>query len=242
MPERDPIELIKEQLHAAEGVAGLGPEHESFKQWHSETRATLEKAFSPQSVHYQSFLALRFREISVKSFASPEIDKINAARYKRDLESAKNILHGAMKELMLDRTLFKKISTSPRTVDVSFRGEAFLSLGSSDPELVQTVEQAFEGSGMDLSRSDEAFRKDTSWSQRVEKIRYAKFGIFILSDPDKPDILIELGIALGMGKDVWVFCRKGAFPPEFLQHLNPIEYEDLSGLAEALRKRRKNSK
>jgi len=87
MAERDPIVLIKEQLSRADGLAGLHPDHEAFKQWHTETRTILEKAFSPKSVHCQNFAALRFREMSVKAFASPEIDKINSARYKRDLEN-----------------------------------------------------------------------------------------------------------------------------------------------------------
>jgi hypothetical protein len=242
MTERDPIDLIKEQLHAAESLTGLDPEHESFKYWHSETKSTLEKAFSPKSVHYQSFLALRFREISVKSFASPEIDKINAARYKRDLENAKNILHGAMKELTLDRTLFKKIQTTPKTVEVSFHGEVFLSLGTSESEMVQTVEQAFEGSGMSLICSDETSRKGESLGQRIEKIRRAKLGIFILSIPDRIDILIELGMALGMRKEVWVIFKKGTLLPESLQQLGQIEYEDYSNLADAIKKRRKSSR
>jgi len=106
MTERDPIDLIRDQLGKAETMGSLHADHEVFKQWQSETKTILEKAFSPKSVHCQSFVALRFREISVKSFASPGIDKINAARYKRDLENAKNVLHGAIKELTLDRTLF----------------------------------------------------------------------------------------------------------------------------------------
>jgi hypothetical protein len=112
MAERDPIELIKERLNGMEGMAGLHPDHEAFKQWHTETKAILEKVFGSKSIHYQNFLALRFREVSVKTFASPEIDKINAARFKKDLENVKSILQSAIKELTLDQTLFKKIQTS----------------------------------------------------------------------------------------------------------------------------------
>ena len=83
MAERDPIDLIKEQLHGIEKLTGLHADHEAFKQWHTETKTILEKAFSPRSIHCQNFLALRFREMSVKAFASPEIDKINAQRYKK---------------------------------------------------------------------------------------------------------------------------------------------------------------
>ncbi len=119
MVERDPIDLIKEQLNRADGMAGLHPDHETFKQWYNEIKTILEKAFSSKSIHYQNFLALRFREMNIKAFASPEIDKINSSRYKRDLDNVKNILQSAIKELTLDRTLFRKIQTTPITVEVN---------------------------------------------------------------------------------------------------------------------------
>jgi hypothetical protein len=240
MSERDPIDLIRDQLGRAETMGGLHADHEAFKQWHSETKTILEKAFSPKSVHYQSFLALRFREISVKSFASPEIDKINAARFKKDLETARNVLHGAIKELTLDRTLFKKIQTTPKTVEVSFQGECFLSVGSSEPQIVQAIEMAFEGGDLNLICSDETSRKDEPLRQRMEKIRRARLGIFSLSVPEEADILVELGIALGLGKEVWVVHRKGTILPDVLQSLDQIEYENFPGLTEAIRRRKKS--
>ena len=89
MAERDPIDLIKDRLNRLEEMAGLHADHENFKHWHSETKTILEKIFSSKSIHYQNFLALRFREMSVKAFASVEIDKINATRYRKDLETCK---------------------------------------------------------------------------------------------------------------------------------------------------------
>jgi hypothetical protein len=135
MAERDPINLIKEQLNGIEKLTGLHADHEAFQQWHTETKTILEKAFSSKTIHYQNFVALKFREMSIKAFASPEIDKINAQRYRKDLENVKNVLQGAVKELTLDRTLFKKIQTTPRTVEVSLKGEYFISSGISDIEM-----------------------------------------------------------------------------------------------------------
>ena len=241
MAERDPIDLIRDQLGKADTMGGLHADHEAFKQWHSETNTILEKVFSSKSVHSQSFLALRFREISVKSFASTEIDKINAARFKKDLETAKNVLHGAIKELTLDRTLFKKIQTTPKTVEVSFQGECFLSVGSSEPQMVQAIEMAFEGGDLNLIWSDETSRKGEPLRERIEKIRRAKLGIFSLSAPEEADILVELGVALGMGKEVWVVHRKGTLLPEALQALDQIEYEDFPGLTGAIKRRKKTS-
>jgi len=241
MAERDPIELIRGQLNRADEMTGLHADHENFKHWHSETKTILEKVFSSKSVHYQSFLALRFWEMSVHAFASTEIEKINAGRYKKDLENTRNILQSAIKELTLDRTLFKKIQTSPKTVEISFQEECFLSVGSSEPQMVQAIEMAFEEGDRNLTWSDEISRKGESLRERIEKIRRAKLGIFSFSAPEEADLFVELGIALGMGKEVWVIHRKGTLLPEALQSLDQIEYEDFPGLAEAIRKRKKIS-
>jgi len=237
MAERDPIDLIKEQLSKVDGMAGLQPDLENFKQWHAETRTILEKVFSSRSIHYQNFLALRFREMSVKPFASPEIDKINTARYKKDLEHVKNILQGAIKELTLDRTLFKKIQTTPKTVEVSLKGEYFISSGILEPELIQAIKFAFEESGLSPIHGAEAIQKGEPLHHRIDQIRRSKFGIFDPSTPEKTDALLELGAALGMGKEVTLIHRKGSSPPEMMKQLSRIEYENFSDLTEKLRKK-----
>jgi hypothetical protein len=237
MPERDPINLIKEQLNRMDKLTGLHADDEVFKQWHSETRTILEKAFSSKSIHYQSFLALRFREMTVKAFASPEIDKINAQRYRKDLENVKNILQGAIKELTLDRTLFKKLQTTPKTVEVSLRGEYFISSGISEAEMTKAIESAFEDSGLTPIHGAQAIFKRETLHQRIEQIRRATFGIYPLPSPEKTDVLLEIGAALGMGRDVIVLCQKGSPLPETFRQLDLIEYEDFSDLTKKLRKK-----
>jgi len=237
MPERDPIELIKEQFNRVEGMAGLHPDHEVFKQWHTETKMILEKVFSSKSIHYQNFLALRFREVSVKAFASPEIDKINAARFKKDLENVKNILQSAIKELTLDRTLFKKLQTTPKTVEVSLRGEYFISSEIQESEMIQAIENAFEGSGLSSMHGTGAIQKKGSIHHRIDQIRRARFGIYDLSTPEKTETLLELGIALGLGREVTLICKRGSPLPEAVKSLNRIEYENFSDLTEKLRKK-----
>jgi hypothetical protein len=237
MVERDPIDLIKEQLNRVDEMAGLHADHEYFKHWHSETKTILEKVFGSKSIRYQNFLALRFREMSVKAFASTEIDKINTARYKKDLENVKNILQSAMKELTLDRTLFKKIQTTPKTVEVSLKGEYFISSGIEEPDLIQAVKNAFEGSGLTPILDIEASEKGKSLQQRIHQIKHAKFGIYDLSVPGNTDTYLELGIALGMGKEVILIHKKGSPLPETMKNLNRIEYENVSDLIEKLRKK-----
>ena len=237
MAERDPIDLIKEQLNGVDALSGLHGEHETFLRWQGETKTILEKAFSSKSIHYQSFVALRFREVIAKAFASPEIDKINTARYKRDLEHAKNILQGAIKELTLDRTLFKRIQTTPKTVEFALKGEYFISSDIVDPEIVKSVRDAFEGSGLTPIPGSEGSRKEVPFHQRIEQIKRARFGIYDVSSLDPSDVLLEIGAALALGKEAILICRKGSSLSALLRELGPLEYENGADLTEKLRKK-----
>jgi hypothetical protein len=236
MPERDPIDVIRDQIARVEEMAGLHAEDENFKHWHSEIKTILEKIFGSKSIHYQNFLALRFREMSVRTFASAEIDKINATRYKKDVENVRNILQSVIKELTLDRTLFKKIQTTPKTVEVTLKGEYFISSGIDEPELIEAIKNAFEGSGLSPIPGMEASRMEKPLPQRIDQIKRAKFGIYDLSSQEKPDTLLELGAALAMGKEVIIIHKKGSPLSEMLKQLNQIEYESISDLTEKLKK------
>ena len=237
MAERDPVEVIREQLSTAEGLTGLHAEHELFIDWHAETKSILEKIFSPKSIHYQSFVALRFRELSAKTFASPEIDKINAARYKRDLDNVRNILQGAIKELMLDRTLFKKMQTTPKTVEIALRGEYFISSGFAEPEMIQAIEKAFDGSGLRPTGGAETREKGISLAERIEQIKHARFGIYDIGGPEREEVFLELGAALALGREVILLCKKNSPFPEILRPLDRVEFEDPSQLSEKLKKK-----
>ena len=231
MAERDPIDLIKEQLNRMDELAGLEANHETFRRWCDETKTILEKAFRSKSIHCQSFMALKFREMGPIPFSSPEIDKINSARYKRDIEIARNILQGAVKELALDRTLFKKIQTTPKSVEVALKGEYYLSSGIDSPELIQAIQTALEGSGFSPLHG-----KNAPFHQRIEKIKHTSFGIYDYSVLEKTDTLLELGAALGLGRKVVILCKKGAEIPEVIKFLDRIEYQNISDLIERLKK------
>jgi len=240
MAERDPIDLIKDQLNKVDEMVGLHADHENFKHWQSETKTILEKVFGSKSIRYQNFLALRFREMSVKAFASVEIDKINAARYKKDLENVKNILQSAIKELTLDRTLFKKIQTTPKTVEVTLKGEYFISSEIEESDLIQAIKNAFEGSGLNPTLGIEASRKEKSLHQQIDQIKRAKLGIYDLSTPERTKTLLELGAALGLGREAIIIYRKGFPLPDTMKPFNRIEYENVSDLTEKLRRKLHN--
>lgn len=237
MAERDPIDLIRGQLNRAEEMTGLHAEHENFRHWHSETKTILEKVFSSKSIHYQSFLALRFREMSVHAFASAEIEKINAGRYKKDLDNAKNILQSAIKELTLDRTLFKKIQTTPETVEFSLKAEYFISSAIQEPHLLQAILNAFEGGGLSPILGPEASSKGENLQQRIDRIKGAKFGIYDLSTSEKTLAFVELGAALGMGKEVIIIYPKGFSLPDWMKEFRGIEYENVLDLTDKLKRK-----
>ena len=237
MAERDPIDVLREQLNGMDGLTNLHADHETFTRWHGETKTALEKTFTPKSIHCQSFVALRFREMSGKFFSSPEIDKINATRYKRDLETARNILQGAIKELTLDRTLFKKIQTTPKTVEFALKGEYLVSPENMEPQTIQAIDRAYQGSGLNPSSRPEANALPSSFQQRLDLIKRAKFGIYDLSVPGGVQSILELGAALALRRETILICKKGSVIPEPVRHLDRIEYEDPSDLTEKLRKK-----
>jgi hypothetical protein len=175
--------------------------------------------------------------MSVHAFASTEIEKINAGRYKKDLENTRNILQSAIKELTLDRTLFKKIQTTPETVEVSLKGEYFISSGILESDVTQAIQSAFEGSGLTPIFGLEASQRGESLHQRIDRIKGAQFGIYDLSSLGSAPTLLELGAALGMGKEAVVIHKKGTPLPEGLKPVNRIEYENVSDLIDKLKRR-----
>jgi hypothetical protein len=137
----------------------------------------------------------------------------------------------------LDRTLFKKIQTTPKTVEVSLKGEYFISSGILEPEKMRAIESAFEGSGLIPIYGVEALAKGEPLQYRIDQIKDARFGIYDLSNPEKGDVLLELGIALGLGRGVTIIHKKVSPLPEMIKQLNTIEYENLSDLIEKLKKK-----
>jgi hypothetical protein len=229
MAERDPIDLMKEQLQGIEGLTGLHANHEKFKRWHEDTRLILEKAFGSKSIHCQSFTALRFQEMGKTPFASHEIDRLNASRFKRDLEIARNILQGVIKELTLDRTLFKKLQTTPKSVEVTLKGEYFLSASIENQGLAQAVRMAFEGSGL----TADVAQKGEPIQDRINRVKQALFGIYGVSDKGSGEGMLELGVALTLGKKTLLLCHRETSLPDFLKGMDFLEYEfqeDISGL------------
>jgi hypothetical protein len=137
----------------------------------------------------------------------------------------------------LDRTLFKKLQTTPKTVEVILKGDYFISSGIQEVALIQAIETAFEESGLSPIRGMETIQKKKDFHHRVDQIRRARLAIYDLSTYETTETLLELGIALGLGMEVILICKKGSPFPETVKSLQPLEYEKLSDLTEKLRKK-----
>jgi nucleoside 2-deoxyribosyltransferase len=139
--------------------------------------------------------------------------------------------------LTLDRTLFKKIQTTPKTVEVSLKGEYFISSGIKAPDLMEAIKNAFEGSGLSPTLDSEASEKQRSFQKRIDQIKRARFGIYDLATPEKTDTFLEMGAALALGKEVILIHKKDSPLSETMKLLNRVEYENASDLTEKLRKK-----
>jgi hypothetical protein len=102
--------------------------------------------------------------------------------------------------------------------------------------MVKAVESAFEGSGLQPIRGSEAIQKGDPINQTIEQIRRARLGIYPIISSEKEEVLVEIGIALGLGKEIILIYKKGGPISGLLKQLNSIEYEHFSDLTEKLKK------
>ena len=104
-------------------------------------------------------------------------------------------------------------------------------------DTLHAIESAFEESGLKAIRDDETQKKSGGITSRIDQIKRSRFGIYDLSGPDSTHALLELGIAVGLGRELFVLHKKGTPLPEALKSFERVEYEHLSELTEKLKKR-----
>jgi hypothetical protein len=78
-----------------------------------------------------------------------------------------------------------------------------------------------------------------SLRDRVEQIKRARFGIYDVSGAEREEVLLELGAAVGLGKEIFLLHKKGSILPASVRDVHPIEYEGLTDLSERLKKKMK---
>lgn len=69
----------------------------------------------------------------------------------------------------------------------------------------------------------------------IERIKTTEFGIYDISFPGRPNVFLELGIAIGMAKPYYIIMRAGTEVPADLAGLDRIEYESFQDLVEQIK-------
>jgi len=105
-------------------------------------------------------------------------------------------------------------------------------------DLREAVEEAFEGTGLRAYYADSEVREGHILSGKIiPKIRECRFGIYDVSDHTRPNVFLELGIAIGMGARYYIVIEKNKELPSDLEGLDHIKYGSNKELARELRKK-----
>jgi len=103
-------------------------------------------------------------------------------------------------------------------------------------DLRRAIAEALAGSGLRPYYADSEVREGHIFRDKiVPKIRATRFGIYDLSNPEKPNVFMELGAAIGMGKPYFIICRQSTKLPSDVLGLDRIEYESYAHLTRELK-------
>jgi hypothetical protein len=103
-------------------------------------------------------------------------------------------------------------------------------------DLRRAIEKALAGSGLRPYYADNEVREGHIFKDKIlPKIHATRFGIYDLSNPEKPNVFMELGAAIGMGKPYFIICRQGTDLPSDVLGLDRIEYESYAHLTKELK-------
>jgi hypothetical protein len=105
-------------------------------------------------------------------------------------------------------------------------------------DLRGAIAVALSGSGLTSYYADNELRQGHIFRDKIlEKIRVSRFGIYEISNPNKPNVFLELGAGLALGKPCIIICRQGTQVPADLQGLDRIEYQSYLDLTNQLREK-----
>ena len=103
-------------------------------------------------------------------------------------------------------------------------------------DLRRAIDAALSGSGLTPYYADGELRQGHIFRDKiVPKIRDTRFGIYDISNPSKPNVFLELGAGLALGKPCIMICRSRTTIPADLEGLDRIEYESHQQLTEQLK-------
>jgi len=102
-------------------------------------------------------------------------------------------------------------------------------------DLRAALARSFADSSFELYYADKELRPGhILLGKIVERIKDTEFGIYDLSREGRPNVILELGIAIGLGKPYYIVTRKGCMLPSDLAGLDHIEYASFEDLTRQL--------
>lgn len=107
-------------------------------------------------------------------------------------------------------------------------------------DLRDAIKQALRGSGLDLLYADdELWNGHIFRGKIIRQIDTSVFGIYDISNPEAPNVFLELGAAIALGRDWVIICKSETKIPSNLDGLDSIRYESYKQLRKELRKKTK---
>ncbi len=104
-------------------------------------------------------------------------------------------------------------------------------------DLREAIDQAFKGTGLNACYGDLEFRSGEHILKKIEdRILATQFGIYDITN-ENPNVYLELGLAKGAGKTLYIICKKGTKIRADLQGLDRIEYENCENLTDEIKKK-----
>ena len=103
-------------------------------------------------------------------------------------------------------------------------------------DLRKAIDSALSGSGLTAYYADSELRQGHIFNDKIlPKIRICRFGIYEISNPGRPNVFLELGAGLALGKPCIIICKRGTEVPADLGGLDRIEYQSYVDLAGQLK-------
>jgi hypothetical protein len=101
-------------------------------------------------------------------------------------------------------------------------------------DLRTAIEEAFKSLELEAYYADLEVRQSHILEKIKDMILHTQFGIYDISNTTKPNVFIELGLAMAFGKAFYIICKKGTTIPADLAGLDRIEYESYKQLTKVL--------
>lgn len=104
-------------------------------------------------------------------------------------------------------------------------------------DLRQAIDRAFRGTRLKAFYADLEVRSGEHILKKIEdRILATQFGIYDITNGN-PNVSLELGLAKGAGKSLYIICKKGTNIPADLQGLDRIEYESYKSLTDEIKRK-----